>query len=80
MEEANKAGDTYTDHRDVEAAGQDLQLGQIVTLAAGGAALVAGGVLLYLHYRAGGERPQNAAWFAPAPARGGALVSGGFRF
>ncbi|MCA9670098.1 MAG: hypothetical protein KC503_31095 [Myxococcales bacterium] len=71
----------YENVKSDESAGKAFQAVQIVTLVAGSAAVVTGGVLLFLHYRkAGSEQPKSTAWFAPAPLPGGAMVNAGLRF
>jgi tetratricopeptide (TPR) repeat protein len=68
----------FDDHESTQSAGRSLQTGAILGLAIGGAAAVAGTVLLILDgRRKGGER---AAWLAPAVTAQGACLAGGLRF
>ena len=90
LEEGYRDGKEFGDLQDSVDAGESLQTGQIVTLIAGGAALAAGVVLLYLHYGRGekadeGETKESdddlaSVWLAPMAASGGAYLGGGFSF
>ena len=79
MEQIGQAFDTtYRDAGDVESEGKTFQTLQVVGLAAGGAALAAGVVLLVLDRRRATR--ERRAWLAPAMTPGGVLVSGGVTF
>lgn len=80
LEDASRLGTLpdYSEYEDVEDSGKGLELGQIVTLAVGGAALAAGATLLILDI-VGGES-EHQAWITPGVTPGGAMVSGGVRF
>jgi tetratricopeptide (TPR) repeat protein len=80
LEEASVADPPkpYADWRDKEDQGETLEKMQFVTLGVGAAAVVGGAVLVFLDMRA--ERQQRSAWIAPTLTRGGALVSGSWRF
>jgi len=68
----------WSDWRDQEALGKQLQGGQILTLGIGALAAVGGGVLVYLDMRE--EKQSRRASISPTLTRGGALVTGTWRF
>jgi tetratricopeptide (TPR) repeat protein len=80
LEDASRLGTLpdYAEYEDLEDSGKGLELGQIVTLAVGGAAVAAGAALLIMDL-VGGES-ERQAWIAPGVTAGGAMVSGGVRF
>ncbi len=80
LEEASRMGapQSYSEYEDLEGQGKALELGMIVTLAVGGAALATGAVLLILDLT-GGESPEQA-WIMPGITAGGAALSAGVRF
>jgi hypothetical protein len=90
LEEGYRDGKEYGDLQETEDAGTSLQTGQIITMIAGGAALAAGAVLLYMHYGRGekaeeGETKQSdddlaSIWVAPMATPGGAYLGGGLSF
>jgi tetratricopeptide (TPR) repeat protein len=79
LEEAAAAHQPWADHRASEDQGEALELGQIISLAAGGAAAATGAVLLYLGHR-GEERGGQRAWIAPSATASGPMLVGTWRF
>ena len=79
LEDANEAGDEYSDHSEVEDQGKALEALQIAALAVGGAAVIAGGTMLFLHYR---KRIQErrTAWIAPQVDQNTVAMHAGFSF
>jgi len=79
LEAANKANAEFAAHQSELSSGETFQTVQIATLVAGGAAAIAGGVLLYLHYS---KRPseRSAAWIVPSASPSSAGVTAGFSF
>jgi len=70
---------TYPEMQDELDKGDGLELGAIVGLAVGGAALAAGATLVIIDML-GGDKAQQAAWLAPALSPQGAGVTAGWRF
>ncbi len=81
VEDAYGARKEWSEVADTADTGESLETGAIIALAAGGAALATGAVLLVLHYTGGGgERPASSAWVAPAVTPSGASLGAGFSF
>ena len=82
LEDASRLGTRpdFSEYASTEDAGKGLELGQIVTLAVGGAALATGAVLLILDRVGGPEPNERSAWIAPSVGPGMAGVAGGVRF
>ena len=77
LEDAARAGEQYANHKPVETFGNIANVAGLTALAVGGAATIAGSVLLYFYYKGARER---RAWVAPAVTDTFAGVGGGFRF
>jgi tetratricopeptide (TPR) repeat protein len=85
LEDENAAGTAFRQVRDDINDGETLETMSIVALIAGGTTAIVGGVLLFLHYRRGGdkERPSKAALLPtllPTVTPEGASLSAQFRF
>lgn len=66
--------------RDDYESGESLEVGQIASLAIGGALVATGAVLVYLGYRAKGASERRSTEILPSVLPGGAFVSGTWRF
>jgi tetratricopeptide (TPR) repeat protein len=79
-EQAFKTGQEYTSIQSTERGGRAFGVAGPVLLGVGGAAIVAGGVLLILHYRHGSSTAERAAWLTPVVAPGSLAFAAGWRF
>ncbi len=68
----------FSEYEDLQDSGQSLELGQIVSLAVGGAALATGATLLILDRLRG--KLERQAWIAPAISSDGVMLSGSVQF
>ena len=79
LADQSAAGVAYDDSiRDAEERGRGFQLGQIISLAAGGTLAATSAVLLILDSRK--ESAERRAWITPVITARGALLSGSLRF
>ncbi len=78
-ERAFKSGQEYSSIAGLERQGRNFGIAGPVLLAAGGAALVAGGVLIFA-YRRDAASERTATWFAPIALQGGGALCAGGRF